>query len=174
MTSSGRLSQIFGDGNGNYPAGAWLDQVLVHAMSTMEDVEAAYEGYLNPDPKAENIGALAALVDLRDGTNLTGLNPKEEKLIRHIGFSGHNSPAVMMEMIHRDERNVLDGMLVAINANDRLHFNMQYNVIPVAAARNMGLIAHEGVRRRGDVHQAGHLVHQARTRGANRRQRRAA
>jgi hypothetical protein len=32
-------------------------------------------------------------------------------------------------------------MLVAINANDRLHFNMQYNSIPVAAARNMGLIA---------------------------------
>ncbi len=135
------LSQIFGDGNGNYPAGAWLDQVLVHAVSTMEDVEAAYEGYLNPDPKAENIGAIAALVDLRDGTNRTGLNPKEERLIRHIGFSGHKSPAVLLEMIQRDEHNVFDGMLVAINANDRLHFNMQYNVIPVAAARNMGLIA---------------------------------
>jgi hypothetical protein len=135
------LSQIFGDGNGNYPAGAWLDQVLVHAVSTMADVEAAYEGYLNPDPKAENIGAIAALVDLRDGTNRTGLNPKEEKLIRHIGFSGHKSPAVMIEMIQRDEHNVFDGMLVAINANDRLHFNMQYNVIPVAAAKNMGLIA---------------------------------
>src|SRR5450759_1372321 len=36
--------------------------------------------------------------------------------------------------------NLLDGMLVAINANDRLHFNMQYNNIPVAAARKMGLI----------------------------------
>jgi aryl-alcohol dehydrogenase-like predicted oxidoreductase len=135
------LSQVYGDGNGNYPAGAYLDQVLVHAVSSMEDVEAAYEGYLNPDPKAENIGAIAALVDLRDGTNRTGLNPKEEKLIRHIGFSGHHSPAVMMEMIQRDERNVFDGMLVAVNANDRVSFNMQYNAIPVAAARNMGLIA---------------------------------
>jgi len=44
-------------------------------------------------------------------------------------------------MLQRDEGNLLDGMLVAINANDRLNFNMQYNVIPVAAARNMGLIA---------------------------------
>jgi hypothetical protein len=31
-------------------------------------------------------------------------------------------------------------MLVAINANDRLQFNMQHNVIPVARARNMALI----------------------------------
>jgi hypothetical protein len=47
----------------------------------------------------------------------------------------------MMEMIHRDNRGVLDGMLVAINANDRNYFNMQYNVIPVAEANNMGMIA---------------------------------
>jgi hypothetical protein len=32
-------------------------------------------------------------------------------------------------------------MLVAINANDRMNFSMQYNVIPVAAASNMGVIA---------------------------------
>jgi aryl-alcohol dehydrogenase-like predicted oxidoreductase len=135
------LTQVFGDGNGDYPAGAYLDMVLVHAVSTPADVEAVYEGYKNPDPKAETIGAIAALIDLRDGTNLTGLNPKEEKLIRHIGFSGHHSPAVMMEMIQRDERNIFDGMLVAINSNDRECFSMQNNVIPVAAARNMGQIA---------------------------------
>ena len=115
--------------------------VLMHSVSSMADVDALYEGYNRPDPKAETIGALATLIDFRDGTNLTGLNPKEEKLIRHIGFSGHASPAVMMEMIQRDSRGILEGMLVAINANDRLNFNMQYNVIPVAAANNMGVIA---------------------------------
>jgi len=47
---------------------------------------------------------------------------------------------VMIEMLQRDPGNLLDGMLVAINANDRLNFNMQYNNIPVAAARRMGLI----------------------------------
>ena len=134
------LSQMFGDGQGHYPPGAYLDMVLIHHLSRMEEVDAVYEGLSSPDRRMENIGALAALVDYRDGTNLTGLNPKEEKLIRHIGFSGHHSPPVMMEMIHRDERGVLEGMLVAINANDRLQFNMQYNVIPVARARNMALI----------------------------------
>jgi aryl-alcohol dehydrogenase-like predicted oxidoreductase len=135
------LSQVFGDGKGAYPEGAYLDMVLMHAVSSNEDVDALFEGYENTDSKAETIGALATLIDFRDGTNITCLNPKEEKLIRHIGFSGHASPAVMMEMIHRDTRDVLDGMLVAINANDRNYFNMQYNVIPVAEARNMGVIA---------------------------------
>jgi len=134
------LSQIFGDGVGNYPKGAYLNLVLCHALATVEEVEALYTGLDKTDPKAEHIGALAALRDLRDGTNLTGLNPKEERLIRHIGFSGHNSPPVMIEMLQRDTGNLLDGMLVAINANDRLNFNMQYNNIPVAAARGMGLI----------------------------------
>ena len=135
------LSQVFGDGKGNYPQGAYLNQVLMHSVSSLADVDALYEGYDHPDPKAETIGTLATLIDYRDGSNLTGLNPKEEKLVRHIGFSGHLSPAVMMEMIQRDHRGILEGMLVAINANDRQNFSMQYNVIPVAAANNMGVIA---------------------------------
>jgi len=135
------LSQVFGDGKGNFPKGSYLDMLLLHTVSSMEDVEAAYEGYDNPDPNAERIGALAALLDYRDGTNKTGLNPQNEKLIRHIGFSGHYSPLVMTEMIHRDTKNIIDGMLVAINANDKLNFNMQHNVIPIAAAKNMGIIA---------------------------------
>ncbi|MBN2008404.1 aldo/keto reductase [candidate division KSB1 bacterium] len=135
------LSQVFGDGQGNYPKGAYINMVLIHALDTFEEIDAVYEGLDNPDPKAERIGALAGLLDLLDGTNRTGLNSKEEKLIRHIGFSGHHSPPVMMEMIQRDSNNILDGMLIAINANDRLNFNMQYNAIPVAAAKNMGIIA---------------------------------
>lgn len=135
------LSLIFGDGKGFYPQGAYLDMIMVHAVESQADIDAVYEGYDHPDPKAEHIGALAMLIDYRDGSNFTGLNPKEEKLIRHIGFSGHASPATMMEMIQRDTRGVLDGMLVAINANDRLHFSMQNNIIPVAAANNMGIIA---------------------------------
>jgi aryl-alcohol dehydrogenase-like predicted oxidoreductase len=135
------LTQIFGDGSGSYPPGSYLDMVLMHNLTTMAEVEAVYQGLDNPDPRADNIGTLAALLDYRDGTNRTGLNPKEEKLIRHIGFSGHHSPPVMIELIQRDERNLLDGLLVALNANDRLHFNMQYNIIPVAMAKGMGLIA---------------------------------
>ncbi len=135
------LSQMFGDGEGNYPKGAYVDMVLFHNLNRREEVDAIFEGLDNPDPDAERIGALAALRDYRDGTNLTGLNPGNEKLIRHIGFSGHFDPSVNMYMIRRDRTNLLDAMLVAINANDRLMFNMQYNVIPLAAAKNMGVIA---------------------------------
>lgn len=135
------LSLMFGDGKGNYPEGAYLDMMLIHNLNTREEVDALYEGYENTDPNAERIGALAALRDYRDGTNLTGLNPENKKLIRHIGFSGHYDPSVMMYMIQRDRNNLLDAMLVAINSNDKLMFNMQYNVIPLAAAKNMGVIA---------------------------------
>lgn len=134
------LSQVFGDGKGYYPPGAYLDMVLLHNITSVADMEAVFEDYDKPDPHAENIGTLAALLDYRDGTNYTGLNRKEEKLIRHLGFSGHHSPPVMIEMMQRDARNIFDGMLVAINANDRQHFNMQYNVIPVAVAKGLGVI----------------------------------
>jgi predicted aldo/keto reductase-like oxidoreductase len=43
-------------------------------------------------------------------------------------------------MIQRDKYDLLDGMLVAINANDKLMFNMQNNVIALAAEKNMGVI----------------------------------
>ena len=135
------LSLMFGDGKGNYPDGSYVDMMLIHNLNTREEVDALYEGLENTDPNAERIGALAALRDYRDGTNLTGLNPRNEKLIRHIGFSGHFDPSVNMYMIHRDRTNLLDAMLVAINANDKQMFNMQHNVIPLAAAKNMGIIA---------------------------------
>ncbi|MFZ5939416.1 MAG: aldo/keto reductase [Bacteroidota bacterium] len=135
------LSQMFGDGEGNYPKGAYVDMVLIHSLNTTEEVDVLYIGLETPLVPEENFGALVALRDFRDGTNHTGLNPDHEKLIRHIGFSGHRSAPVMMEMIRRDEYGILDAMLVAINANDRNMLNMQYNVIEVAAAKNMGIIA---------------------------------
>ncbi|MFC1485734.1 hypothetical protein ACFL55_01750 [Candidatus Latescibacterota bacterium] len=134
------ISIIFGDGKGGYPTGAYLDMFLAHNIKSMAEIDALYEGLSDPDPRADHIGAFAALVDYRNGTNLTGLNPREERLIRHIGFSLHESPAVGIEMIQRDTKNILDGMLVAINPNDQLYFNMQHNVIPVASGKNMGVI----------------------------------
>ena len=101
------LTQVFGDGNGFYPEGAYLNMVLVHTLENTNEVDILYKGLetpLNPD---ENCGALVALRDLRDGTNLTGVNPKNEKLIRHIGFSGHANPPAMMDMIQRDEYGIL-------------------------------------------------------------------
>ncbi len=135
------LSLIFGDGKGSYPSGANLDLYLIHNLNTLQEVDVLYEGIEGTNAGMEHIGALAVLRDFRDGSNLTGLNPEEEKLINHIGFSGHYSAPVMMEMIKRDKYGLLDGMLVAINANDKLNLNMQNNIIPVASAKNMGVIA---------------------------------
>ncbi|MCL2878341.1 MAG: aldo/keto reductase, partial [Acidobacteria bacterium] len=67
------LSQMFGDGKGSYPQGAYLDQIMIHSVSSMADVDSAFVGYEKTDAKAEDIGVLATLIDFRDGTNLTGL-----------------------------------------------------------------------------------------------------
>jgi len=133
------LTLIFGDGEGSYPPGAYLDMILAHGVGTLEDVDALFTGLDNPDPTAEQIGAYAALRDYRDGTNLTGLNPKQERLVHHIGFSCHDS-GVAMDLLQRDTGNLVEGMLIPINANDFNYFNFQNNIIPVAAAKNVGVI----------------------------------
>jgi aryl-alcohol dehydrogenase-like predicted oxidoreductase len=134
------LSQIFGDNDGEYPEGCYLDMMLIHSVKDIENVDVLYEGLETPLDPNGNFGAMVALRDFRDGTNLTGMNPKNEKLIRHIGFSGHTSPPVMVDMIQRDEYGILEAVLVAINANDKIKYSMQNNLIPVASAKGMGII----------------------------------
>lgn len=134
------LSQIFGDNKGTYPEGAYLDMILMHSINTIETNDVLFEGLETPLDPNGNFGALVALRDYRDGTNLTGMNPKKEKLVRHIGFSGHFSPPVMIDLIQRDEYGILEGLLVAINSNDKTKYSMQNNVIPVAAAKGMAII----------------------------------
>jgi hypothetical protein len=75
------LSQIFGDGTGNYPDGAYLDMMLFHDLRSKSVVDTIYYGLDNTDPADRQTGAFEALRDFRDGTNLTGLNPGNEKLI---------------------------------------------------------------------------------------------
>ncbi|MEI6891878.1 MAG: aldo/keto reductase [Pontiella sp.] len=134
------LTQVFGDGNGRYPEGAYFDFFLIHSITGFAELDVLYKGIETPlDPEGD-FGALVALRDYRDGTNLTGTNPKKEKLIRHIGFSGHHNPPAMIDMIQRDEEGLLEAMLVAMNANDKLYFNMENNVLPVARAKGLGII----------------------------------
>ncbi len=136
------LTQLFGDGKGNYHKDAYIDMILLHDIGTLEEVDAVFEGLdeVNNGKRPKRVGALLALRDLRDGTNLSGFNPKNEKVIKHIGVSGHNSPAILMELLRRDEQNLLEGLLITINPNDNLYFNMQNNILPVAKAKNMGVI----------------------------------
>ncbi len=134
------LSQMFGNDDGTYPEGAYVDMIMIHNLVDFEEVDVVYRGLETPLDTNGNFGALVALRDYRDGTNITGLNPKNEKLVRHLGFSGHHNAPAMIDMIQRDKWDLLDGMLVSINVNDRRYLNMQYNVIPVAQARDIGVI----------------------------------
>ena len=135
------LTQFFGDGKGFIPEGAYLDLMQIHHIGAQSDVDAFYEGFDNPEDKSlERVGALAALLDYRDGSNRTGLNPKHRKWIRHIGITGHENPAVHMDAIQRDTSRVLDTLLVVCNPNDPRYFCHQTNSIPVAHAAGMGMI----------------------------------
>jgi aryl-alcohol dehydrogenase-like predicted oxidoreductase len=134
------LSLIFGDGQGGYPEGAYLDSIQFHNINSLDEVDMLYEGFDDPHPDRPWMGALAAMLDLRDGENRTGLNPKREKLVRHIGITGHWNSAAHIEAIQRDERRVLDTLLVTINASDGQYFGHRHNAIAVAHAAGMGVI----------------------------------
>ena len=106
------LTQFFGDGKGHIPEGAYLDLMQVHHIGSKEEVDAVFEGFENPEDKSlPRVGALACLLDYRDRTNRTGLNPQHRKWIRHLGITGHESPAAHMYAIQRDTTNVLDTLL---------------------------------------------------------------
>jgi len=135
------LTQLFGDGKGYIPEGAYLDAFQCHNLGNLQQVDQIWENFSSRgDRNLPRLGALAGLLDYRDGTNVTGLNPEHRRWIRHIGVTGHNS-SVMTPCIQRDTENILDTLLTALNANDRQYIPNQNNVIPVAAARDMGVIA---------------------------------
>lgn len=135
------LTQFFGDGKGYIPEGAYIDLMQVHFLSHEREVDAIFEGLENPPDKSlPRIGALAGLVDFRDGTNHTGVNPERKKYIRHIGITGHENAQAHMYAMRRDTGNVIETLLVAINPNDRHNFCHQTNSVPVAAAKGMGII----------------------------------
>jgi len=136
------LTQIFGDGKGFIPEGAYLDAIQCHNLTTLEQVDQLYEGFAGRGSKPpERIGALAGLLDYRDGTNYTGLNPEHKHYVRHIGVTGHQSSPVLMSAIRRDSQDAIDTVLVALNANDRLCSSHQNNVLPLARSRGLGVIA---------------------------------
>ena len=135
------LTQMFGDGQGAIPDGAYLDCFEFQNVAAQTDVDQMYQAFDRRDDRsADQLGGLAGLVDFRDGTNLTGLNPGNKKYIRHIGITGHGSP-ILMQAMRRDALNLLDTLQITLNANDRLYLPNQYNAIPLALALNMGVTA---------------------------------
>src|SRR3954447_25982073 len=94
-----------------------VDLVQVHAINTMADLEAA----LAPD------GALAALAEAR-----------RQGMTRFLGITGHARPWVLARALERYD---FDTVLVAIGAVDRLVNAPEEVLLPVARAKQVGIIA---------------------------------
>src|SRR3954452_20267619 len=107
-----------------------VDLVQVHAVNAMADLEAA----LAPD------GALTALEQAR-----------RQGMTRFVGITGHARPWVLARALERYD---FDTVLVAIGPVDRLVNAPEEVVLPLAQAKQVGVIAmkvyaHGEIRRRG-------------------------
>src|SRR3954453_9659906 len=94
-----------------------VDLVQVHAVNTMADLDAA----LAPD------GALTALEEAR-----------RQGMTRFVGITGHSRPWVLARALERYE---FDSVLVAIGPVDRLVNAPEEVLLPVAQAKQAGVIA---------------------------------
>ena len=62
---------------------------------------------------------------------------KEQKVVRHLGLTGHYRPDALMEGI---KRYPFDTILMAINAADPHHYSFNEELLPLAVERQMGII----------------------------------
>jgi aryl-alcohol dehydrogenase-like predicted oxidoreductase len=71
-------------------------------------------------------GAMEALLEMKD-----------QKVVRHLGITGHYRPDVLMECIHRYP---FDTILMAMNAADPHHYSFNEQLLPLAVEKQMGII----------------------------------
>ena len=71
-------------------------------------------------------GAMEALLEM-----------KEQKVVRHLGLTGHYRPDALMEGIRRYP---FDAILMAMSAADPHHYSFNAELIPLAVERQMGII----------------------------------
>jgi aryl-alcohol dehydrogenase-like predicted oxidoreductase len=65
------------------------------------------------------------------------LEAKEEGVVRFLGFSGHQDPAPMKELLGRYD---FDAVLMALNAADKHHNSFIEKLLPSAVEKEMGII----------------------------------
>ncbi|HEV2484158.1 MAG TPA: aldo/keto reductase [Terracidiphilus sp.] len=65
------------------------------------------------------------------------LEMKEQKVVRHLGLTGHYRPDALIEGI---KRYPFDTVLMAISAADPHHFSFNEALLPLAVERQMGII----------------------------------
>jgi aryl-alcohol dehydrogenase-like predicted oxidoreductase len=71
-------------------------------------------------------GAMEALLEMQ-----------EQKVVRHLGITGHYRPEALIECI---KRHPFDTILMAMNAADPHHYSFNEQLLPLAVERQMGII----------------------------------
>lgn len=93
-----------------------LDLWQVHNLTTADEVEAI----------SAKGGAIEALIEAQG-----------QGLVRFVGVTGHYDPAILVQAI---ERYPFDTVLCALNAADAHYLSFRDILLPVANARQMGII----------------------------------
>ncbi len=93
-----------------------LDLWQLHDVGLMEDVDAVFA----------KGGAMEALRQAH-----------EQKIVRHLGITGHYRPDALMEGIRRYP---FDTILMALSAAESHHFGFQEALLPLAVEKRMGII----------------------------------
>jgi aryl-alcohol dehydrogenase-like predicted oxidoreductase len=93
-----------------------VDLWQLHDVGTMTDVNAIFA----------KGGAMEALLEMQ-----------QQKVVRHLGITGHYRPDALMECIRRYP---FDTILMAMNAADPHHFSFNEQLLPLAVEKQMGII----------------------------------
>jgi aryl-alcohol dehydrogenase-like predicted oxidoreductase len=93
-----------------------VDLWQLHDIGTLFDVNEVFA----------KGGAMEALIEM-----------KEQKVVRHLGLTGHYRPDALMEGI---KRYPFDAILMAMSAADPHHFSFSEALLPLAVERQMGII----------------------------------
>jgi aryl-alcohol dehydrogenase-like predicted oxidoreductase len=93
-----------------------IDLWQLHDIGTMFDVNQVFA----------KGGAMEALLEMQ-----------QQKVVRHLGITGHYRPESLMECI---KRHPFDTVLMAINAADPHHYSFNAELLPLAVEKQMGII----------------------------------
>jgi uncharacterized protein len=93
-----------------------VDLWQLHDIGTMYDVNQVFA----------KGGAMEALIEMKD-----------QKVVRHLGLTGHYRPDSLIEGI---KRYPFDTILMAMNAADPHHYSFNQELLPLAVERQMGII----------------------------------
>jgi predicted aldo/keto reductase-like oxidoreductase len=93
-----------------------VDLWQIHALSRPEQIEEIFAAD----------GAVQALTEARD-----------QKIVRHLGVTGHTDPALLITAL---ERFPFDAILLSLNAADPHHLSFEERLLPMAVEREMAII----------------------------------